>query len=89
MTKYREWPCARALRALQPHTGDSLPTGRDATRTITPQARLAYEGCFLAGLKQLPIEGEAFRPFKGSLCDGLLQRPLQPTFVVDISPPIL
>src|SRR5271169_5847417 len=25
---------------------------------------LGYEGCFLAGLKQLPLEGEAYRPFK-------------------------
>jgi bacillithiol biosynthesis deacetylase BshB1 len=25
---------------------------------------LGYEGCFLSGLKQLPIEGEPHRPFK-------------------------
>src|ERR1700739_4072903 len=25
---------------------------------------LGYEGCFLAGLKQLPIDGEPYRPFK-------------------------
>src|SRR6202047_1532793 len=25
---------------------------------------LGYEGCFLAGLKQLPLDGEAHRPFK-------------------------
>jgi LmbE family N-acetylglucosaminyl deacetylase len=47
-------------------------------------ARLGYEGCFLAGLKQLPIEGEAFRPFK-ILYSTVYYREVRPTFVVDIS----
>src|SRR5579863_7544267 len=47
-------------------------------------ARLGYEGCFLAGLKQLPIEGEAFRPFK-ILYSTVYYRDVRPTFVVDIT----
>src|SRR5690349_7587709 len=44
---------------------------------------LGYEGCFLAGLKQLPIEGEAFRPFK--ILYSLSFADVRPTFVVDIT----
>jgi bacillithiol biosynthesis deacetylase BshB1 len=44
---------------------------------------LGYEACFLAGLKQLPIEGEAFRPFK--ILYSLSFADVRPTFVVDIT----
>jgi bacillithiol biosynthesis deacetylase BshB1 len=44
---------------------------------------LGYEGCFLAGLKQLPIEGEAFRPFK--ILYSISFAEVRPTFVVDIT----
>jgi LmbE family N-acetylglucosaminyl deacetylase len=44
---------------------------------------LGYEGCFLAGLKQLPIEGEAYRPFK--ILYSTAYANVRPTFVVDIS----
>ena len=44
---------------------------------------LGYEGCFLAGLKQLPIEGEAYRPFK--ILYSVAYADVRPTFVVDIS----
>jgi len=43
----------------------------------------AYEACFLAGLKQLPIEGEAYRPFK--ILYSLSFADVRPTFVVDIT----
>jgi bacillithiol biosynthesis deacetylase BshB1 len=45
---------------------------------------LGYEGCFLAGLKQLPIEGEAYRPFKVLYATAFAE--VRPTFVVDITP---
>jgi bacillithiol biosynthesis deacetylase BshB1 len=45
---------------------------------------LAYEGCFLAGLKQLPLEGEPFRPFKILYATSFAE--VRPTFVVDITP---
>jgi N-acetylglucosamine malate deacetylase 1 len=44
---------------------------------------LGYEGCFLAGLKQLPIEGEPFRPFKILYSTAFAN--VRPTFVVDIT----
>ena len=44
---------------------------------------LGYEGCFLAGLKQLPISGEAYRPFK--ILYSISYADVRPTFVVDIS----
>ena len=44
---------------------------------------LGYEACFLAGLKQLPIEGEAYRPFK--ILYSLSFAEVRPTFVVDIT----
>jgi bacillithiol biosynthesis deacetylase BshB1 len=44
---------------------------------------LGYEGCFLAGLKQLPLEGEAYRPFK--ILYSTSYATVRPTFVVDIT----
>ena len=45
---------------------------------------LGYEGCFLAGLKQLPIAGEPYRPFK-VLYSMSFVADVRPTFVVDIT----
>ena len=45
---------------------------------------LGYEGCFLAGLKQAPIPGEAYRPFK-ILYSTAFVADLRPSFVVDIT----
>jgi bacillithiol biosynthesis deacetylase BshB1 len=45
---------------------------------------LGYEGCFLSGLKQLPIDGEPHRPFKILYSTAFAQ--VRPTFVVDITP---
>jgi bacillithiol biosynthesis deacetylase BshB1 len=74
---------ARRIRALRPHTV-ILPywEGRHPDHYIA--ARLGYEGCFLAGLKQLPIAGQAFRPFK-ILYSTVYYRDVRPTFVVDIT----
>jgi bacillithiol biosynthesis deacetylase BshB1 len=74
---------ARRIRALRPHTV-ILPywEGRHPDHYVA--ARLGYEGCFLAGLKQLPIEGEAFRPFK-VIYSTVYFKEARPTFVVDIS----
>jgi LmbE family N-acetylglucosaminyl deacetylase len=46
-------------------------------------SELGYEGCFLAGLKQLPIPGEAYRPFK--ILYSMAYAAVRPTFVVDIT----
>lgn len=44
---------------------------------------LGYEGCFLAGLKQLPIDGEPYRPFKILYATAFAD--VRPTFIVDIT----
>ena len=75
---------ARRIRALQPHTV-ILPYWEGRHPDHYKAAQLGYEGCFLAGLKQLPIEGQAFRPFK-ILYSTVYYKQVRPTFVVDISP---
>jgi N-acetylglucosamine malate deacetylase 1 len=74
---------ARRIRALQPRTV-ILPYWEGRHPDHYTAARLGYEGCFLAGLKQLPIEGEPFRPFK-ILYSTAYYKEVRPTFVVDIS----
>jgi len=74
---------ARRIRALQPRTV-ILPYWEGRHPDHYTAARLGYEGCFLAGLKQLPIEGEPFRPFK-ILYSTVYYREVRPTFVVDIT----
>jgi bacillithiol biosynthesis deacetylase BshB1 len=74
---------ARRIRALKPHTV-ILPYWEGRHPDHYTAARLGYEGCFLAGLKKLPIEGEAFRPFK-ILYSTVYYRDVRPTFVVDIT----
>ena len=44
---------------------------------------LGYEGCFLAGLKQLPLDGEPYRPFKILYATSFEGMP--PSFIVDIT----
>jgi bacillithiol biosynthesis deacetylase BshB1 len=74
---------AGRIRALKPRTV-ILPYWEGRHPDHYTAARLGYEGCFLAGLRQLPIEGEAFRPFK-ILYSTVYFRDVRPTFVVDIS----
>lgn len=74
---------ARRIRALRPRTV-ILPYWEGRHPDHYTASRLGYEGCFLAGLKRLDLEGEAFRPFKvlySTTYDGTIR----PTFVVDIS----
>jgi N-acetylglucosamine malate deacetylase 1 len=75
---------ARRIRALRPRAV-ILPYWEGRHPDHYNAARLGYEGCFLAGLKQLPIEGDAFRPFK-ILYSTVYYREVRPTFVVDITP---
>jgi bacillithiol biosynthesis deacetylase BshB1 len=82
-TKQTRLAVARRIRALQPRTV-ILPYWEGRHPDHYTAARLGYEGCFLAGLKRLPIEGEAFRPFK-ILYSTIYFREVRPTFVVDIS----
>jgi len=74
---------ARRIRKLRPRTV-ILPYWEGRHPDHYTAARLGYEGCFLAGLKKLKLEGEAYRPFK-VLYSTTYDRTVRPSFVVDIS----
>jgi bacillithiol biosynthesis deacetylase BshB1 len=73
---------ARKIRELRPHTV-ILPYWEARHPDHYHASTLGYEGCFLAGLKALPISGEPFRPFKILYCTSFEGMPA--TFVVDIT----
>src|SRR6202140_696855 len=74
---------ARRIRALRPRTV-ILPYWEGRHPDHYTASRLGYEGCFLAGLGRLDIEGEPFRPFK-ILYSTTYDRTVRPSFVVDIT----
>lgn len=80
--EYRRKLTAR-IRALRPHTV-ILPYWEARHPDHYHASRLAYEACFLAGLKQLRLEHPAFRPFK-ILYTTMYAEAVRPSFVVDIS----
>jgi bacillithiol biosynthesis deacetylase BshB1 len=73
---------AALIRELRPKTV-VLPYWEARHPDHYHAAALGYEGCFLAGLKQLPIEGEPYRPFK--ILYSTSYASVRPTFVVDIT----
>ena len=73
---------AAKIRELRPKTV-ILPYWQARHPDHYHASALGYEGCFLAGLKQLPIEGEAYRPFK--ILYSTAYANARPTFVVDIT----
>ncbi len=73
---------AAVIRELRPKTV-ILPYWEARHPDHYHASTLGYEACFLAGLKQLPIEGEAYRPFK--ILYSISYADVRPTFVVDIS----
>ncbi len=74
---------ASVIRELRPKTV-ILPYWEARHPDHYHASTLGYEGCFLAGLKQLPIEGEPHRPFK--ILYSTAFATVRPTFVVDITP---
>lgn len=74
---------ASKIREWQPHTV-ILPYWEGRHPDHYNAAKLSYEGCFLAGLKQLSIPGEAFRPFK-ILYSTTYDETVRPSFAVDIT----
>jgi N-acetylglucosamine malate deacetylase 1 len=74
---------ASFIRKLQPRTV-ILPYWEGRHPDHYNAGRLAYEGCFVAGLKQLPIDGGAFRPYK-ILYSTAYEESVRPTFAVDIT----
>jgi len=73
---------ARVIREHRPHTV-ILPYWEARHPDHYHASTLGYEGCFLAGLKQLALEGEPYRPFKILYCTSFEGMP--PTFIVDIT----
>jgi len=73
---------AQIIRELRPRTV-IIPFWEARHPDHYHASTLAYEGCFLAGLKQLPLEGEPYRPFKLLYATSFEGMP--PTFIVDIS----
>ena len=51
-----------------------FPTGRRVIRTTIAPAELAYEACFLAGLKKLDQYTEPHRPYKVLYSSHVCQR---------------
>jgi N-acetylglucosamine malate deacetylase 1 len=73
---------AQKIRELRPVTV-ILPYWEARHPDHYHASRLGYEGCFLAGLKQLPLEGQPYRPFKILYATSFEGMP--PTFIVDIT----
>ena len=73
---------AAAIRELRPRTV-IIPYWEARHPDHYHASTLGYEGCFLAGLKQLPIEGEPFRPHKILYATAFTG--VRPAFVVDIT----
>src|SRR6202041_3969477 len=74
---------AAVIREFEPRTV-ILPYWEGRHPDHYTAAKLGYEACFLAGLKRLELEGEAFRPFK-ILYATTYDRTVRPSFVVDIT----
>ncbi len=73
---------AAVIRELRPKTV-ILPYWEARHPDHYHASTLGYEACFLAGLKQLPLEGEAYRPFK--ILYSAAYANVRPTFIVDIT----
>jgi N-acetylglucosamine malate deacetylase 1 len=73
---------AEAIRELEPHTV-ILPYWEGRHPDHYTAATLGYEACFVAGLKNYPLAGHAFRPFK--IVYAAAYADVRPTFAVDIT----
>jgi N-acetylglucosamine malate deacetylase 1 len=73
---------AEIIRELQPRTV-ILPYWEGRHPDHYTAATLGYEACFIAGLKNYPLPGEPFRPFKIIYAAGYSM--VTPTFAVDIA----
>jgi bacillithiol biosynthesis deacetylase BshB1 len=73
---------ASVIRELRPKTV-ILPYWEARHPDHHHASTLGYEGCFLTGLKALPIAGDAYRPFKILYTTSFAE--VRPTFVVDIT----
>jgi bacillithiol biosynthesis deacetylase BshB1 len=81
-TRQHKLKLASVIRELRPKTV-ILPYWEARHPDHYHASTLGYEGCFLAGLKALPIANEAYRPFKILYATSFAD--VRPTFVVDIT----
>jgi bacillithiol biosynthesis deacetylase BshB1 len=81
-TRQHKLRLAAVIRQLRPKTV-ILPYWEARHPDHYHASTLGYEGCFLAGLKQVPLEGEPFRPFK--ILYSISYADVRPTFIVDIT----
>ena len=81
-TRQHKMRLAQIIRDLRPRTV-ILPYWEARHPDHYHASTLGYEGCFLAGLKQLPLTGEPYRPFKLLYATSFEGMP--PTFIVDIT----
>src|SRR6267378_4965904 len=81
-TRQNRMRLAQVIRDLRPHTV-ILPYWEARHPDHYHASTLGYEGCFLAGLKQLSLTGEPYRPFKILYATSFAT--VRPTFVVDIT----
>jgi N-acetylglucosamine malate deacetylase 1 len=73
---------AEVIRELEPRTV-ILPYWEGRHPDHYTAAQLAYEACFVAGLKNYPLSGNAFRPFK--IVYAAAYADVRPTLAVDIT----
>ncbi|MGB9068004.1 MAG: bacillithiol biosynthesis deacetylase BshB1 [Candidatus Acidiferrales bacterium] len=73
---------AAVIREFEPHTV-ILPYWEGRHPDHYTAARLGYEACFVAGLKNYALEGLPFRPFK--ILYAAAYAEVRPTFAVDIT----
>jgi N-acetylglucosamine malate deacetylase 1 len=73
---------AEVIRELQPRTV-ILPYWEGRHPDHYNASKLGYEACFVAGLKNYPLSGRAFRPFK--ILYAAADANARPTFCVDIT----
>jgi N-acetylglucosamine malate deacetylase 1 len=81
-TRVHKMRLAARVRELRPHTV-IIPYWEARHPDHYHASTLAYEGCFLAGLKQLPLDGEPYRPFKILYATSFEGMPA--SFIVDIT----
>jgi N-acetylglucosamine malate deacetylase 1 len=74
---------AEKIRAARPKTV-ILPYWEGRHPDHYTAATLGYEACYAAGLKQLPVAGEPYRPKK--ILYASMYHDVRPSFLVDISP---
>jgi len=79
--EYKE-AIAKVIREFQPRTV-ILPYWEGRHPDHYNASLLGYEACFIAGLKNYALEGEAFRPFK--ILYAASYDNVKPTFEVDIT----